>query len=80
MCIKQLQNELIALYAKTLNKASKWYKQDLQDYTSHIIKNKDKCDLQEKYNRLCGYNSKSFESKCKKQIDKMAACFLIKNN
>jgi hypothetical protein len=71
--------ELVKMFEKTLNKNSKFYIQDLSDY-SNRIKQENKQVITEKYNRLSCLSSKSFENNCDKYTNQIKKCFLAKND
>lgn len=65
-----IQKERVEQYKKTLNKNSKFYNEDLQNFISNITKetaSKSKSCL----SRVGSYSDKKEQSKIKKEIEKM---------
>lgn len=65
-----LQQERVRLFKNSLNKSSKWYAQDLQDFIDNVSKEKPSKST-EVLGRVKAMNSKEFESQVAKEERKM---------
>lgn len=80
MSATEMRKELIEMREKSLDKKSKWYNTDLQDYIS-FVKSRDKQELLRIYKNTCALNSDSFEKTVQREINLLdkAGMFVAKN-
>lgn len=79
--LQGLRNEWIKEYEKTLVPNSKFYDQDLQDFTKNVNACKDKMRMAKAIENLKALRSKAFDRFCEKEVSRMeeAGLFNINN-
>lgn len=65
-----IQKERVEQFKKTLNKNSKFYNEDLQNFIDNISKESAK-QSKISLSRVGSYSTKQFQSKVNKEIEKM---------
>jgi len=68
--LTSIQIERVNQFKKTLNKTSKFYNEDLQNFINNVSK-ENKKDSETKLSRIGCLNSKQFEIKVKSEIKKL---------
>lgn len=68
--LTKIQKERVEQFKKTLNKTSKFYNEDLQNFIDNVL-NESVAQSKETLSRIGSYSDKSQQKQVEKEIEKM---------